>query len=122
MSVFIFLLLYVFCFLRFFAVCWVENEDVAKQAIEVWKNVKAVMKSYKQQASSQQSRKNSSYDPLLLHVQSKFVLVRLHFFHDIAMILNKFLVASHFYAFLSWESLFSLNVAWWMYYIFFSTR
>ena len=51
---------------------------------------------YKQQAPSQQQRKNSSYETLLLHVQSKFVLVRLQFFHYIAMILSKFLVVSPF--------------------------
>ena len=96
-----------------------ENGDVVKRAIEVWENVKAVIKWYKQQAPSQQPRKNSSYDTLLLHVQSKFVLVRLQFFHYIAMILSKFLVVSPFYAFLLWESLFSVNVARWMYYMFF---
>ena len=89
---------------------WVENGDVAKGDVEVWENVKAVIKWYKQQAPSQQPR----------NVQSKFVLVRLQFFHDIAMILNKFLVVSPFYAFLLWESVFSLNLAWWVYYMFVS--
>ena len=93
---------------------------MAKQAIEVWENVKAMIKWYKEQAPSQQPRVNSSYDTLLFHVPSKLVLVHLQFFHEIAMILNKSLVVSPFYAFLLWESLFSLKVAWWMYYMFFS--
>ena len=92
---------------------------MAKQAIEVWENVKAMIKWYKEQAPSQQPRMNSSYDTLLFHVPSKLVLVRLQFFHEIAMILNKSLV-SPFYAFLLWESLLSLKVTWWMYYMFFS--
>ena len=37
---------FIFCFLflKFFAVHWVENGNAAKQAIEVWENVKVVIK------------------------------------------------------------------------------
>ena len=53
-------------------------------------------------------------------LQVRFLKARLQFLHDIAMILNKFFEVSPSYAFLLWESLFSLNVAWWMYCMFFS--
>ena len=75
---------------------WAAEGDAAKRPIEVRENVKAVIKLYKQQVPSQQLRRNSSCDTLHLYVQSKFVLVRLQFFHDIAMILNIFLVVCIF--------------------------
>ena len=40
-------LFFVFCFLRFFSVRWLENGDVAKRAIDIRENMKAVIKWYK---------------------------------------------------------------------------
>ena len=77
---------------RFFSVRWVENDEVAERAIEVWPNVCKTIKWFKLQPSSKQPKKNFQYEVLGKYFENVEVIARFHFFRDISEILNSYLV------------------------------
>ena len=91
-----------FLLIRFCATRWVENEEVAKRAIELWPNIVKVVKHW-QSLSKSKRPKNASYETLVKHHLDKYVPLKMQFFQD---------VASHLKAFLK---CFKLTIRWYLF-------
>ena len=75
---------------------WVENENVAKRAIDVWPKVVTVVDYWKGLVKSKQPGQgkpgqNTSYDQLCLSYKDDLVPLKIQFFEEIARSLNAFL-------------------------------
>ena len=76
---------------------WVENENVAKRARNVWPKVVTVVEYWKGLAKSKQPGQgkpgnNTSYDHLCLSHKNILFLLKIRFFEEIARDLNAFLL------------------------------
>ena len=67
-----------------------ENEEVVSRAIEIWDNVKRVMEELESLGWSKMP-KNKSYETLLQHYKDPSVVIKFHFFEDLANMLDIFL-------------------------------
>ena len=77
---------------RFFSVRWVENDEVAERAIEVWENVCKTIKWYMNLVPSKQPKKNKQFEVLVKYNKNNLIIAHLNFFRDVAEILNGYLV------------------------------
>ena len=78
-----------FLLIRFCATRWVEDEQVAKRAIELWPNIVKVVKHW-QSLSKSKCPKNASNETLLNHHLDKYVPLKMQFFQNIASHLKGF--------------------------------
>ena len=69
---------------------WVENVTAAERAINAWFSVLKVIKYYEGLAPSKRP-KNKSYETLVKCVRDQFMIIKFHFFKDIADHLQAFL-------------------------------
>ena len=75
--------------MKFCPARWVENVTVAEQAINTWFSVLKVVKYYEGLAPSKRP-KNKSYETLVNCVKDQFMIIKFHFFKDIAHHLQTF--------------------------------
>ena len=78
-----------FLLISFCATRWVEDEEVAKRAIELWPNIVKVVKHW-QSLSKSKCPKNVSNEKLVMHHLDKYVPLKMQFFQDVASHLNCF--------------------------------
>ena len=76
--------------MKFCPTRWVENITVAEQAINIWFSVLKVVKYYERLAPSKRP-KNKSHETLVKCVKDQFMIIKFHFFKDIAEHLQTFL-------------------------------
>ena len=74
---------------RFCATRWVDDEEVAKRAIELWPNIVKVVKHW-QSLSKSKRPKGASYETLVKHHLDKYVPLKMQFFQDVASQLKGF--------------------------------
>ena len=78
--------------LRFCQTCWVEDEPVAIQAIEVSENVVNVIKHFQTLlCKSKQLSKNNLYGTFVTRHTVVFMKVKLQFFVDVTSMMSSYL-------------------------------
>ena len=69
-----------------------ENETVANRAIEIWGDIVKLIKLFAAKSPSKEPKHNASFNNLKEHYINEFIIVYLHFFRDVAVYLNAFLI------------------------------
>ena len=77
---------------KFCATRWVENEIVARRAIDIWEDFVKLIKLYVATAPSKQPKDNISYNNLKVDHTNPLIVVNLHLFGDVAARLNCFII------------------------------
>ena len=77
--------------LMFCQTCWVEDEPIAIQAMEVCENIMNIIKHFQTLCKLKQPSKHNLYDTLASHHTSMFMKVKLQFFVDLASMVSLYL-------------------------------
>ena len=78
--------------LKFCETRWIEDDDVAERALEMWGSMVATVKYWEGLSKSKRPRNNTSYDTLVTYHKDLLIPAKLHFFVFIAGILKPYLV------------------------------
>ena len=78
--------------LKFCETSWIEDDDVAERALEIWGSVVATVTYWEGLSQSKRPRNNKSYVILVTYQKDLLIPAKLHFFVFIAGILKPYLV------------------------------
>ena len=65
--------------IKFCEIGWIEDQEVAERALEVWESVVATVRYWESLCKSKKPKNNNSFDTLVIHYQDLLMTAKLHF-------------------------------------------